>query len=322
MYRIKKKDIIEKQNDPLDFTSTTTENENLVNENKSVESELNPGIAGNKKLSTLKEKLNFDQFLDQSSDSSSETSYTDKDAESGNKTTGTSTNSTIGKGTKKRKRSLVGGNQAIGTDTELQNSVRQIQRDGIHTKLIQNLVIQTQKDGHSVSKSKEPSVETNTLVPKIPTLPEFESNVDENEQNNLLVLDTNLMISTENESTCSGITDNFSKFVQTNVITTDSILDFFDQAEYMKKYMPSLKLRDTSTNLVNFDNQQFRYLYHSVKKMIYKMIQTFVPGPSQHEFMDTLFTDILESKKKIKGLTTIVPISSLNGIDLQKSYVV
>ena len=181
MYRIKKKDIIEKQNDPLDFTSTTTENENLVNENKSVESELNPGIAGNKKLSTLKEKLNFDQFLDQSLDSISETSYTDKDAESGNKTTGTSTNSTIGKGTKKRKRSLVGGNQAIGTDTELQNSVRQIQRDGIHTELIQNLVIQTQKDGHSVSKSNEPSVENSIFVPKIPTLPEFESNTVQDE---------------------------------------------------------------------------------------------------------------------------------------------
>ena len=294
--RIKNKNITKKHYDQLSFTSTK-EKEITANEKKSIENESNVEIAGNKVLSTLKEKLNLDQSLDPSSNSSNDESYTDKVAESDSKTTGTSVSTRRGKCTKKRKRSLVREKQAIGTDTELQNSVRQIQRDGIHTELIQNLVIETQQDGHSFSKSKEPSVENDILVPKIPTLPDFETKIDENDQNNLLVLDSNLMIPTENESTCSGITDNFSKFLQPNVITTDSILDFFAQAEYMKKYMPSLKLRDTSTNLVNFDNQRFRYLHHSVKKMIYKIIETFVPGPSQHEFMDTLFTDILASKK-------------------------
>ena len=300
-----------KHNCQLSFTSTK-ENENIIVEKKSVENESNAEITGSKRLSKLKEKLNFDEFLEPCTDSSSDDSssdepYTDKGSEPDNKTTGTSISTTKGEGTKKRKRYLITVKQAIGTDTELQNSARQIQRNGIHTELVLNLVMQTQKVGNSVGKSKEPSVENNILVPKIPILPEFETKVDENEQNNLLVLDSNLMISTENESTCSGITDNFSKFVKSNVITTDSILDFFAQAEYMKKYMPSLKLRNTSTTLVNFDNQRFRYLYHSVKKMIYKIIETFVPGPSQHEFMDTLFTDILESKKNKQGSNNYCP---------------
>ena len=97
----------------------------------------------------MKKKLNFDQFLDPSSDSSSDEAYTDKCAESDNKTTGTNISTTRGKGTKKRKRSLLREKQAIGTDTELQNSMRQIQRNGIHTELILNLV----KNGRTPPKN-------------------------------------------------------------------------------------------------------------------------------------------------------------------------
>ena len=54
------------------------------------------------------------------------------------------------------------------------------------------------------------------------------------------------MVSTGNESMCSGFTDNFARFGKYDGIKKDSELDFFEQPEYMKKYMPSAKLCTTS----------------------------------------------------------------------------
>ena len=83
----------------------------------------------------------------------------------------TSTCTIKGKVIKKRKTSLVTETKQL---VPIQNyKAWLIHRDDIHTKLIQNLVIQTLKDGYSVTKSKEASIENSTLVPKIPTLPEF-----------------------------------------------------------------------------------------------------------------------------------------------------
>ena len=96
--RIKNKNITKKHNDQLSFTRTKEK------EKKSIEIESNVEISGNKRLSKLKETLNFDQFLDPSSDSSNDESYTDKGAESDNKTTGTSISTRRRKGTKNRKR--------------------------------------------------------------------------------------------------------------------------------------------------------------------------------------------------------------------------
>ena len=105
----------------------------------------------------------------------------------------------------------------------------------------------------------------------------------------------------EDKSYISGISNNFVQRHTIDSIDTDSIFDFFCQPEYIKKNIPSKKLRESSKKLVNFKNQRFRYLYQSVRKMVLQLVNTFVPGPSQTVFLDELFTDILStSQKKVK----------------------
>ena len=45
----------------------------------------------------------------------------------------------------------------------------------------------------------------------------------------------------------------------------------------------------------------------SKKKKLYKIIDTFVLGPPQYEFMDTLFTDILAPKNSKQGSDNYCP---------------
>ena len=73
--------------------------------------------------------------------------------------------------------------QVIGTNSELDNLVRQIQRDQIRSKLIQNLVIRAH-GGDFIGSTKQSSSEHNIIVPKISTLPESKSN-ESNESNDL-----------------------------------------------------------------------------------------------------------------------------------------
>ena len=203
-------------------------NDNTTNSLK----ESNTSVAGQKNITRMKEKLNFHQFLDNDSDSS-DTSSTNLNSTKSDKVPTTSATTYKEKVTNENKNSSTLEKQVIGTNSELQNSVRQIQRDQIRTELIQNLVIRTQ-GGDSISTNNKSSSEHNSInVPKIPTLPDFksressESGDDDANDPNYSVVDTNIMVSTtDNGSMCSGITDNFSQFARTNGIITDSILDF------------------------------------------------------------------------------------------------
>ena len=73
--------------------------------------------------------------------------------------------------------------QVIGTNSELENLVRQIQRDQMRIELMQNLVIHAHNGGF-IGSTKQSSSEHNIIVPKISTLPESKSN-ESNESNDL-----------------------------------------------------------------------------------------------------------------------------------------
>lgn len=191
-------------------------------------------------------------------------------------------------------------NLDIGTNTELNNSVRQIERNSIHTDLIENLVINTNDDNENTQYNNSfdgNSIHTDNItvmVPKLPSvsgLPDFIENKSKISTNSI----------DDYGSFVSAISDKFNIRKQQGTIHTDSMLDFFCLPEYIKKNIPSKKQRESSQKLVNFKNQRFRYLYQSVRKMLLSVVDTFVPGPSQAVFLDELFTDILSlSKKKVK----------------------
>ena len=71
----------------------------------------------------------------------------------------------------------------------------------------------------------------------------------------------------------------------------------------MKKYIPSKIAREAVTDLVDFKNQRFWYLHHSVRKFILKVTKTFVPGASHDEFIEAILTDIISSKRRKKQKT-------------------
>ena len=184
-------------------------------------------------------------------------------------------------------------NNMTDVAVELQNAARCIERNSIHTDLIENLVIPTNNENDNTSCNNDDSItkSVQVAVPKLPSISEFA----EFEAHD----DTDINLNDE-ISFISGISDNF---VKRNIdsIDTDSIFDFFCQPEYIKKNIPSKKLRESSKDLVNFKNQRFRYLYQSVRKMVLQLVNTFVPGPSKTVFVDELFTDILStSQKKVK----------------------
>ena len=83
----------------------------------------------------------------------------------------------------------------------------------------------------SITNTKQSPSQYDIIVLKMPTLPALKSNKSNNLDSDMndpsySVLNTNIMVSTGNKSMCSGITDNISRFANTNGITTDSILDF------------------------------------------------------------------------------------------------
>ena len=186
-----------------------------------------------------------------------------------------------------RNSSLV--NQTIGNLADIDNSARLLERNApVNTELINNLVIRMSGSISSGNNKNSPSISTFQVpVPELPKIPAFEP-----ESPNVAI---------DDDSVVSQITDfNFNED-KNESMTTDSIFDFFSYPQYMKKYIPSKIARETATDLVDFKNQRFRYLHHSVKKIILKVTKTFVPGVSHDEFVEAILTDIISSKIKKKG---------------------
>ena len=78
----------------------------------------------------------------------------------------------------------------------------------------------------------------------------------------------------------------------------------------MKKYISSKKAKESSKSVVNFKNLCFWYIHHSVKKIVGKIVDTYVLGPYQYEFFDKLLTGILEPKKKGQVIKIALNIKS------------
>ena len=182
-------------------------------------------------------------------------------------------------------------NQTIGNLAEIDNSARLLERNApVNTALINYLVIQISRSISIGTNKNCPSITTFQVpVPELPKIPAFEPET------------TNVAI--DDESVVSQITDfNFNED-KNESMTTDYIFDFFSYPKYIKKYIPSNIARETAADLVDFKNQQFRYLHCSVKKIILKVTKTFVPIASHDEFIDAILTDIISSKRK-KGEST------------------
>ena len=76
------------------------------------------------------------------------------------------------------------------------------------------------------------------------------------------------------------------------------MIDFFNQPSYMKKELPSLQLRENSTNLERDSRFKYRQLVHMGYRMISSVFDILCPGPSRWHVLNNICVQLSKQTNK------------------------